>query len=111
MKQLNFKVKNPVNVWTNKDSFVNGNVPQPPAGSDTVVKNNGVIDAVIDVAKKTKDMLIDESKTIAPDVVDTLKDSQKRLDSDYRIINAIPNSYLYCGIIGLVSFIVVKKLL
>tara|TARA_R110000850_G_scaffold199964_3_gene326103 strand:+ start:649 stop:948 length:300 start_codon:yes stop_codon:yes gene_type:complete len=72
-------------------------------------QNDGVIDAVIDVARKTKNMLVDESKTIAPDVVDAFKDSRKRLDSDNRIIRAIPNSYLYWGIVVVVGYVVVKK--
>jgi len=111
MKDLNFKVAHPVNTFTTEGAFAGSDTPPAPAGSDTPIENDGVIDAVIDVAKKTKDMLVDESKTIAPDVADTFKGSQKRLDSDHRIINAIPNSYLYWGIIGVVGYVVVKKFL
>lgn len=110
MDLKDISVKNPVNVFTNEDAFAGNNTPQPPAGSEASDKSGNIIDAVVDVAKQTKDLIVDESKTLAPDVANTFKVSKKRLDSENRIINAIPNSYLYWGIVGILGYVVIKNL-
>ena len=110
MKGLILETKKPTKSW-DEDAFAGNNTPPPPAGSDEPVNNDGVIDAVLTVAKNTKDMIVDESKTIAPDVASTFTDSKARLDSEHRIIDAIPNSYLYYGIVAIVGYVVVKKFL
>ena len=105
MKTLNldvdFQVPNPSNTWTTDQNFADEK-PVSPAGMEKVNTNNDdVIDAVINVAKQTKDMVVDESKTLAPDVADTFRESAGRLDQTKEIIKGVPNSYLYWGIVVL----------
>lgn len=104
------KVNKPMKSFTTEDGFAGSETAPLPAGSEVKDQDGNVIDAVIDVAKKTKDMVVDESKTLAPDVADTFKDSRKRLDQEHRIISAIPNSYLYWGIVAVLGYVVIKRL-
>ena len=106
MKDLNFKVAHPQTLMSD-DTFVN---PNHTTSSVEKSKNGDIIDGVINLAKNTKDMLVDETKTIAPEVVDTFKDSKRRLDSEKRLIKAIPNSYLYYGIVLVAGYFIVKRL-
>lgn len=108
MKQLNFKVAYPSQPFTQDDSFADTHVKMAYA-SDNKTRNGGIIDTFLQTAKSTKDMIVEESKVIAPDVVDTFKESRTRLNKERRIIKAIPNSILYYSIVAIGVLVIVRN--
>lgn len=72
-------------------------------------KDEGIIDAVIKFGKNTANMVVDESKTLVPAVADTFRKSSDRLNTEKRLIPAIPNSYLYWGLVGVTVYILAKN--
>lgn len=82
---------------------------EPKAEVIEVKPDKDIIDVFVDVSKNTKDLIVDESKTIAPAIAETFKSSTERLNSEKRIFEAIPNSYLYYGLIILGLSIVFRK--
>ena len=100
------EIKPKANPWEETDNFaMQDNVISAPKEGE-----EPFIDTVVDSLKQTKDLVVGESKTLAPSVVDTFKKSTVRLDEDERIFSPIPNSFLYWGIIGLALIFVAKKL-
>ena len=89
------------NDWAENDNFA----------EKTVAKGEGIVKEVIDGAKETVNLAVEEVKTIAPDVVDVFEESSERLNEKPRIVSAIPNNLLIFGLIAFTGYIVVKKVL
>lgn len=79
-----------------------------PAQSKSWEENNNFIDEqkitksvksgiekATDVVKETAEMVVNEAKLVAPEVVDVIKDQNQRLKNEERIIDQIPNNFLY----------------
>ncbi len=69
-------------------------------------------DGFVRTLKQTGDMLVGESKTLAPSVVETIKESGERLEERERIIKFIPNPYLYFGLLVVgtyAAYAIIKK--
>tara|TARA_R110001592_G_scaffold108434_3_gene302998 strand:- start:264 stop:572 length:309 start_codon:yes stop_codon:yes gene_type:complete len=87
--------------WDEQDNFA----------SKTLEKGEGIVKDVIDGAKETFELAVQEAKTVAPDVVEVFEESSERLNSQDRITKLIPNNYLVFGVVLLASYIIVKKVL
>lgn len=100
------EVNNILNPPQNNDWAENDNFAQK-----TVAKGEGIVKEVIDGAKETVNLAVEEVKTIAPDVVDVFEESSERLNQKPRIVSAIPNNFLVLGLIALTGYVVIKKVL
>ena len=89
------------NNWEENDNFA----------SNTLAKGEGIVKDIVDGAKDTFNLAVEEAKTVAPDVVDVFEESSDRLNSEPRIIKAVPNNYLVYGVVLLASYIIIKKVL
>ena len=90
------------NNWEENDNFA----------SNTLAKGEGIVkEDIVDGAKDTFNLAVEEAKTVAPDVVDVFEESSDRLNAEPRIIKAVPNNYLVYGVVLLASYIIVKKVL
>ena len=78
---------------------------------ETLAKGEGIVKEVIEGAKETVNLAVEEVKTIAPDVVDVFEESSERLNQKPRIVSAIPNDFLVLGLIALTGYVVIKKVL
>jgi len=87
--------------WEEKDNFA----------SKTLEKGEGIVKDVIEGAKETFELAVEEAKTVAPDVVEVFEESSERLNSKERITKLLPNNYLVFGAILLTSYFIVKKVL
>lgn len=86
--------------WIESDNF-----------AESVDSAEGIVkDATVKV-KETTELIIDEAKTIAPEVLKTLKESSDRLNSKQRVFSFAPNNVLVYGTLGILSYILVKKVL
>lgn len=77
---------------------------------ETVNNDPRVLDKVIDGAKDTANLFVDETKEIAPSATNFFKRSTERLDSKERVISFIPNSVLFYGAVIVTALYVAKKL-
>lgn len=89
------------NDWAENDNFA----------KETLAKGEGIVKEVIEGAKETVNLAVEEVKTIAPDVVDVFEESSERLNQKPRIVSAIPNDFLVLGLIALTGYVVIKKVL
>lgn len=55
-------------------------------------------------------ILVDEVKTIAPEIIDVFKNSSERLNQKNEVISGVPNSILFYTALGLGVFIIYKIL-
>lgn len=86
-KQIEFRVPEPIETWKNDDTFI-----------DDTKRNVGrVLDSAVEKVKTAKNKVVDEAKTIAPEAVETIKDSASRLNREKQVIPGIKNSYLVWG--------------
>jgi hypothetical protein len=95
------------NTWgDDPDNFTPNNtvISSPKEGDEPFV------DTVVESLKGTKDLLVGESKTLAPSVVDTFKRSTTRLDEEKRVFAPIPNSLLYYSLMAIGLIIIAKNL-
>jgi hypothetical protein len=95
--------------FENNQIFDDNFIVEPKTKTAEVKNDKDIIDVFVDVSKNTKDLIVDETKTIAPAIAETMKTSTERLNSEKRIIEAIPNSYFYYGLIILGLSIVFRK--
>ncbi|MDF1857954.1 MAG: hypothetical protein P1U29_03195 [Candidatus Pelagibacter bacterium] len=106
MEEVNNILNPPVNnQWDEAENFAT------ETAEGVVAEGKGIIKEVYEGAKETLDMVVDESKTIAPDVVEVFKESSERVNSKPRVISPIPNNILVYGLIGVTSYIIIKKFL
>lgn len=100
------EVNNILNPPENKEWSENDNFAQK-----TFSKGEGIVKEVIEGAKETVNLAVDEAKTIAPDMVDVFEESSERLNEKPRIVSALPNNVLVLGLLGFSVYFIIKKVL
>jgi hypothetical protein len=98
--------------WDEKDNFAEfSGEDAKEMGGELLDKAEDVAVEVVDTLEDTFELVKDETKALVPSVEDTIKRSSKRLQAKERVISFIPNDFLYFGIVGLGTYLIIKKLL
>lgn len=84
--------------------------PQGWVEDDTFVEDkDNSFDSNFEKAESPK-ILVEEVKTIAPEIIDVFKNSSDRLNKKSEIINGVPNSILFYSALGIGALIIYKLL-
>jgi len=94
----------------NTDTINEDTVSVEPTFADEKEQGDGVLSKVVDKAKQLKDVVVDETKTLAPEIKDEFRESTERLNAKQRVFSPVSNSIIYYAIVGLGLYWVIKKL-
>jgi hypothetical protein len=99
-------------IKTDADGWIEEAPIMYQAQSTSVLKKEPekIQDKIIDGLTQTKDLLVNESKTLAPEMVANLQESNKRMEDQKRIISFMPNNYLYYGLVAIGVIVIIKVL-